>query len=210
MAAGVSTTGDDFAVAVFLDEPAIAEVITVGALKAFTFLIFLYGRSVTLAILESALELGAIGIAGNALALDLAVQELPLEHIAALGGQLSLTIGSISFPQANVLVTILSSKKADVVRALVGIRADLQRLWHHFELDGWAKVPCHNDTYAVNWIVGEDALCMIDWEYAGMNDRVNDIATLVVRDGLDDEVASHVFASPITSPRASSSFQLIW
>ena len=107
MATGVDAAGNDLAITVLLDELAVAYIIFIIAFETFAFLVFLYGRSVTLAILEGALELGAIGIAGNALALDLAVQELPLEHIAALGGQLSLTIGSISFPQANVLVTIL-------------------------------------------------------------------------------------------------------
>ena len=58
------------------------------------------------------------------------------------------------------------------------------RLWHHVELDAVPKVLCHNDTYAVNWIVSDDSYCLIDWEYAGMNDPYNDIATLTVRDGL--------------------------
>ncbi len=48
--------------------------------------------------------------------------------------------------------------------------------------------------YAVNWLVGDKELCLIDWEYAGVNDPVNDIATAVVRDELSDELADRMLA----------------
>ena len=37
--------------------------------------------------------------------------------------------------------------------------------------------PCHNDTIAENFIKsGEDKMYLIDWEYAGMNDPMWDLA----------------------------------
>ncbi len=86
--------------------------------------------------------------------------------------------------EGDRLQRLASNKKGDLARKHAATRAKLERLWHFCELDGVPKVLCHNDTYAVNWIVSESGYCLIDWEYAGMNDPYNDIATLTVRDGL--------------------------
>ncbi|WP_322151753.1 phosphotransferase [Paratractidigestivibacter sp.] len=96
--------------------------------------------------------------------------------------------------EGDRLLALAAPKKSDAVERLAGMRRNLGRLWHHVELDEWPRVLCHNDTYAVNWIVGENGLCMIDWEYAGMNDRMNDLATLAVRDGLSLEQGDEVLA----------------
>lgn len=89
--------------------------------------------------------------------------------------------------EGDRLQGLACSKKGDLKSRYNYLHDDLIRLWHYVELDGVPKVLCHNDTYAVNWIVGKDGLCLIDWEYAGMNDPYNDIATLTVRDGLSRE-----------------------
>lgn len=89
---------------------------------------------------------------------------------------------------------LAANKKNGIVDRNTEIYKKLQRLERFFQLDEWEKTLCHNDTYIVNWIVGEDALCLIDWEYAGLNDPVNDIATLIVRDGLDDKIAEKIMS----------------
>ena len=38
------------------------------------------------------------------------------------------------------------------------------------------KVPCHNDPLCENWVEGDGRMYLIDWEYAGMNDPMWDIA----------------------------------
>ena len=44
-----------------------------------------------------------------------------------------------------------------------------------------ALAPCHNDPLCENWILGEDdTLYLIDWEYAGMNDPMWDLADLSI------------------------------
>ena len=86
--------------------------------------------------------------------------------------------------EGDRLLALAASKKGDLAARYAGLHGDLVRLWHLVELDEVPKVLCHNDTYAVNWIVGDEGQCLIDWEYAGMNDPFNDLATLVVRDGL--------------------------
>lgn len=42
------------------------------------------------------------------------------------------------------------------------------------------KVPCHNDSLCENWVMGENKLYLIDWEYAGMNDGMWDLADVSI------------------------------
>lgn len=43
------------------------------------------------------------------------------------------------------------------------------------------KVPCHNDPLCENWVLqGTDKLYLIDWEYAGMNDPMWDLADVSI------------------------------
>lgn len=47
-------------------------------------------------------------------------------------------------------------------------------------LTGVKKVPCHNDPLCENWVMGKDGLYLIDWEYAGMNDGMWDLADVSI------------------------------
>lgn len=96
--------------------------------------------------------------------------------------------------EGDRLMGLASSKKGNLMSRYEDLHLRLVRLWHYIALDGAAKVLCHNDTYAVNWIVGEKGLCLIDWEYAGMNDPMNDLATLTVRDRLSKELADRILS----------------
>lgn len=49
------------------------------------------------------------------------------------------------------------------------------------------KVPCHNDALCENWIEGEGRMYLIDWEYAGMNDGMWDLADVSIEACFDDE-----------------------
>lgn len=49
------------------------------------------------------------------------------------------------------------------------------------------RVPCHNDPLCENWIKGADRMYLIDWEYAGMNDGMWDLADLSIEAGYSDE-----------------------
>lgn len=49
---------------------------------------------------------------------------------------------------------------------------------------GIYKVPCHNDPLCENWILsGSGELYLIDWEYAGMNDGIWDLADISIEAG---------------------------
>ncbi len=49
------------------------------------------------------------------------------------------------------------------------------------------KVPCHNDPLCENWVEGDGRMYLIDWEYAGMNDGMWDIADVSIEAGFDAE-----------------------
>lgn len=49
------------------------------------------------------------------------------------------------------------------------------------------KVPCHNDALCENWVVGDGRMYLIDWEYAGMNDGMWDLADVSIEAGFDQE-----------------------
>ena len=49
------------------------------------------------------------------------------------------------------------------------------------------KVPCHNDALCENWVVGDDRMYLIDWEYAGMNDGMWDIADVSIEACFDEK-----------------------
>lgn len=49
------------------------------------------------------------------------------------------------------------------------------------------KVPCHNDPLSENWVEGDGRMYLIDWEYAGMNDGMWDVADVSIEACFDAE-----------------------
>jgi len=47
--------------------------------------------------------------------------------------------------------------------------------------------PCHNDLLNENFLLVEDTIYILDWEYAGMGDRFFDLANFSVNHSLTDE-----------------------
>ncbi len=50
------------------------------------------------------------------------------------------------------------------------------------------RVPCHNDPLCENWVEGDGRMYLIDWEYAGMNDGMWDVADVSIEAGFDGEM----------------------
>ena len=50
------------------------------------------------------------------------------------------------------------------------------------------KVPCHNDALCENWVMGEGRMFLIDWEYAGMNDAMWDLADVSIEAEFNHEL----------------------
>lgn len=49
------------------------------------------------------------------------------------------------------------------------------------------KVPCHNDALCENWVRQGDKMYLIDWEYAGMNDPMWDLADVSLEADFTEE-----------------------
>jgi thiamine kinase-like enzyme len=69
-----------------------------------------------------------------------------------------------------------------------------------------ALVPCHNDLLTANFLRdGADRVRIVDWEYAGMNDRFFDLGNMSVNNGLDAEsdrvLLELYFDEPMTEAR---------
>jgi thiamine kinase-like enzyme len=56
-------------------------------------------------------------------------------------------------------------------------------------------VPCHNDLLTANFLVGGGRLWLIDWEYAGNNNRWFDLGNLAVNNSLDPAAEERLVAA---------------
>ena len=56
--------------------------------------------------------------------------------------------------------------------------------------DRGEPVLCHNDFFSLNFLVKDDQISLIDWEYAGMSDYANDFGTFAVCEQLSDAIWS--------------------
>jgi thiamine kinase-like enzyme len=64
-------------------------------------------------------------------------------------------------------------------------------------------VPCHNDLLAANFIRSPQGIRIIDWEYAGMNDRYFDLGNFAVNNGLDEAAEEDLLAAYFEAPASS-------
>lgn len=69
-------------------------------------------------------------------------------------------------------------------------------------------VPCHNDLLAANFIRSPQGVRIVDWEYAGMNDRYFDLGNFAVNNELSEaqeaELLSAYFEAPASSCRLAA------
>jgi thiamine kinase-like enzyme len=69
-------------------------------------------------------------------------------------------------------------------------------------------VPCHNDLLAANFIRSPQGVRIVDWEYAGMNDRYFDLGNFAVNNELDAaqeaELLSAYFEAPASGSRLAA------
>jgi thiamine kinase-like enzyme len=75
-----------------------------------------------------------------------------------------------------------------------------------FDATAEPRVFCHNDLLAANFLRAPDRIWLLDWEYAGVNDRYFDLGNLATNNELDGdaEVAllEHYFGSITPRRRA--------
>ena len=92
------------------------------------------------------------------------------------------------FPMAESYEKIIADKNVPMFEDWAEIKAEILKI--KTEIDSALdikKVPCHNDPLCENWVVGDDRMYLIDWEYAGMNDGMWDVADVSIEAGFDKE-----------------------
>jgi thiamine kinase-like enzyme len=73
-------------------------------------------------------------------------------------------------------------------------------------------VPCHNDLLTANFVRDGGRVCIVDWEYAGMNDRYFDLGNLSVNNGFgpdEDRALLELYFGEPPSERRSAALALM-
>jgi len=85
--------------------------------------------------------------------------------------------------EALKLMKIASATKGNLYEEFAELREKVEQLDIYLKNDGFRELAlCHNDTYAPNYLVTKSGdMYLIDWEYAGVNDKANDIACICCR-----------------------------
>jgi thiamine kinase-like enzyme len=73
-------------------------------------------------------------------------------------------------------------------------------------------VPCHNDLLTANFVRDGHRVCIVDWEYAGMNDRYFDLGNLSVNNGFgpdEDRALLELYWGELPTERRSAALALM-
>ncbi len=92
------------------------------------------------------------------------------------------------FDMAAGYEKIINDNNVPMYEDYAAMKAEVMRI--KAEVDASSeikKVPCHNDALCENWVVGDDRMYLIDWEYAGMNDGMWDVADVSIEACFDAE-----------------------
>lgn len=94
------------------------------------------------------------------------------------------------FAEADRLLKLASHGSPRFIERFSSLRNMIRRIWLFTELEGVQKVICHNDAYAVNFLVGNGEVNIIDWEYSGNNDPAYDLGCIIARDDISEDQAN--------------------
>lgn len=90
------------------------------------------------------------------------------------------------FDMAAGYEKIIADKKVSMFEDYSAVKAMVMEIKRQVDAQvDIQKVPCHNDALCENWVVGDGKMYLIDWEYAGMNDGMWDLADVSIEAGFD-------------------------
>lgn len=85
------------------------------------------------------------------------------------------------FDMASGYEAILSSYGVALFDGYEAVRNEVMSIRADVSHYGVPNVPCHNDPLCENWVLSSSGqLYLIDWEYAGMNDAMWDLADVSI------------------------------
>jgi thiamine kinase-like enzyme len=79
-----------------------------------------------------------------------------------------------------------------IPRAFAAADAVVRAIAAAFAAHPEPAVPCHNDLLRANFLRAGPRVWLLDWEYAGMNDRSFDLGNLAANNDLSDEAIVHL------------------
>lgn len=96
------------------------------------------------------------------------------------------------YEQAREIVSLLTAKLYPVAPDFDELSAAIEKLNGHVRADGVEPCPCHNDFYNPNFLVRDDVMYLIDWEYSAMSDYASDLGTFICCSDYTVDEAKHV------------------
>lgn len=85
------------------------------------------------------------------------------------------------FEMAERYEKIILDNKVKLYRDYDDVKEKIMQLKAEIDKEAGVKyVTCHNDPLSENWVLGDDGMKLIDWEYAGMNDAMWDLADVSI------------------------------
>lgn len=85
------------------------------------------------------------------------------------------------FDMAQTYEKVIKDNNVSMYPDYEMIKARIMKLKNELDQqEAITLVPCHNDPLCENWLKCENRLYLIDWEYAGMNDGMWDLADVSI------------------------------
>ena len=105
-------------------------------------------------------------------------------------GALRHTFDALSVPRLHRDTSLRHGVAVPAVYESVAAIVD--EIARAFAISPDPAVPCHNDLLRANVLRDGDRLWLLDWEYAGMNDRAFDLGNLAVNNDLSAAAEEHL------------------
>jgi thiamine kinase-like enzyme len=140
---------------------------------------------------------------------DVAVEQMRTPNVMArVAAMLRRLHGTPALPSAFAIFRLIEDQRP-LAAALPDSYERLLDLTHRIEAaaTGPEHVPvsCHNDLLTANFVRDGARVCIVDWEYAGMNNRYFDLGNLSVNNGFEAEhdraLLELYFEEPVTERR---------
>lgn len=97
------------------------------------------------------------------------------------------------FQMASDYEKIIRDNSVALFDEYESVKAQIMKIREYAASDEIASVPCHNDPLCENWVLDQNGkLYLIDWEYAGMNDGMWDLADVSIEASFTPE-QDHAF-----------------
>lgn len=90
------------------------------------------------------------------------------------------------FDMADTYESVIRENAVAMYPDYADVKARIMEIKKEIDRHGNVKrVPCHNDPLGENWVQSGGRLYLIDWEYAGMNDAMWDLADVSIESAYD-------------------------